>query len=247
MVAVTDESLEAVLAPLMLISRGQLQIVRLVVAIAVVCITGGVAVLLAIIFRGLITLIVSVVTLGREHQVCLPALDRLRGDISSQTGGLRLILTSVLLEDTHGIVVVVDTEVLVVVAVLSVDGLSGVTHQGLTIDHLACCIHGTILVPALQDVELQLQHVVEHPVRETTIEVHLLTIGLDKYTLLVAIGEVCIIRSALITSADVHVVVVGQGCTRHGIKPVGVVAAIRVVGLTGTDIAAVHHVEFLAE
>ena len=67
-------------------------------------------------------------------------------------------------------------------------------------------------MPALQDVELQFQHVVEHPVAHTAVEVHLLGVGIDEYTLLVAIGEVGIVRSALVTTADVHIVVVSQGC-----------------------------------
>ena len=234
-------------APLVFIGRGQLQIVALIVAVALGGITCGIAVLLSVVLRGVVTCVVTVVALGAEHQVGLPSLNRLNGDVTGQTGGLSLPLTLLLVQDTDGVVVVVDTEVLIVVTVFCIDRLCGVAHEGLAIDHAACGIHGTILVPALQDIERQLQHVVEHPVRDTGIEVHLLGVGVDEHTLLVAIGEVGIVRGALVTTADAYIMIMSEGCARHGVEPVGVVATVGIVGLAGTDVAAVHHIELLTE
>ena len=41
--------------------------------------------------------------------------------------------------------------------------------------------------------------------------------------------------------------IVGKGSAADGIEPVGVIATVGIVGLTGTDVAAVHHVETLAK
>ena len=202
---------------------------------------------LTVILRRLVALVVGIVTLGREHQICLPAADGLQSDITCQSGAFGLVFASLLVQDAYWVIIVVDTKVLVPVAILGIDGLGWIAHQGLAIHLLTGSIHRTILVPALQDVELHLQHIVEHPVAQSAIEAHLLAIGIDEHTLLVAIGKIGIVRGTLVTTADIDVMVMGKGCARYSIEPVGVVAAIGIVSLSSTDIRTIHHVEFLSE
>ena len=189
----------------------------------------------------------SIVALGREHQVGLPAADGLQSDITCQSGSFGFVFASLLVQDAYRVVIVVDTKVFIPTAVFGIDGLGWIAHQGLTIHLLTGSIHRTILVPALQDVELHLQHIVEHPMAQTTIKTHLFAIGIDEHTLLVAIGKIGIIRCALITTADIDVMVMGKGSARYSIEPVSIIAAIGIVGLARTDIGTIHHVEFLAE
>ena len=82
---------------------------------------------------------------------------------------------------------------------------------------------------------------------QTTIKTHLFAIGIDEHTLLVAIGKIGIVRGTLVTTADVDIMVMSKSCARYGIQPVGIIAAIGIVGLARTDIGTIHHVEFLAE
>ena len=212
LIAVTYKCLKAVVAPLVLIGRGNLQVISLAIAVAVCSITSGVRVLLAIVLRSIVSCIVTVIALGREHQVCLPSADRFNGYVACKTCAFSLPFTFLLFQNTDGVIVVINTKVLVIVAVLAIDWFGRVTHQSLTVYHLACCIYRAVLVPVFQDVELHLEHVVEHPVADATIEAHILTIGVNEHTLLIAIGKVCIIRSTLVATIDADIMIVSKSC-----------------------------------
>ncbi len=212
-----------------------------------VCVAGVTVKNLIVVLGGVVALVVSVVAVGREHEVRLPSLDGLDGDVASETGGLGLVLAGLLFEERDRVHVVVDAHVLVVGAILIVDRLCRVAHDGVAVDVGGCRVDRSVLVPTLDDVELELEEVIAEPVGETAGEAHLLGVGVDEHTILVAVGEACVVGGLLGAAADGDIVVVGEGGAGDGVEPVGVIALVREVGEAGADIVAIHHVEGVGE
>ena len=102
-------------------------------------------------------------------------------------------------------------------------------------------------MPPLLDVEGDLEHIVEEPVGEGRVETHVASVGIHDHTLLVTVGEVSAVGSALVSAADGHIVVVCECSAGNLLEPVGLVAEVLEVGLARPDILCGHHVKGLAE
>ena len=236
-----------VFIPRALVVRRDLKVVSLGVGIRVVCVASVAIENLVVVLRGVVALVVSVVAVGGEHEVGLPSLDRLDSDIAGETGVLGLILASLLLEESHRVHVVVDAHVLVVRAVLIIDGLSRVAHDGVAIDVGSRSIDRSVLMPTLDNVELELEDVIAEPMREAASETHLLGVGVDEDTLLVAVREAGVVGGLLGAAADGDIVVVGERGAGDGVEPVGVIALVLEVGETSADVIGIHHVKRVGE
>ena len=247
LIAVSGQSLEAMLAPLVLVGRSHFQIVSLAVGVAVIGIPRVAVDDLIVVFRCVVALIMCIGTVGAHHQIGLPSFDGLNSDVAGQSRILSLILSRMLLEKSHRVHIVVDGHILVVAAISIVYRLSGIAHDGLAIDLRTCRIHRSVLMPVFDKIESDLHLIVEEPMGQVTREVHLVAIGIDEHTLLVAVSEISAVGSRIVAATDSEVVIVRKGRTCHGIQPVSVVALILEIGLTGTYITAVHHVELVAE
>ena len=152
-----------------------------------------------------------------------------------------------LLEKSHWVHIVVDGHILVVAAISIVDRLSGIAHDGLAIDLRTCRIHRSVLMPVFDKIKGYLHLVVEEPMSQVACEVHFVAIGIDEHTLLITISKVGTVGSRIVAATDSEVVVMRKGRARDSIEPVCVIAFILEVGLTGTYVTAVHHVELIAE
>ena len=243
-IAVAHDGVEAVVVPLGIVARGQFEVLldavvrvlagRAVVALAHDRVVSGRSPVLAV-GRGLAP---------REHQVGLPALDRLHGDVAHQLREADAGIAEGLVLQLNGVVVLQLVEVLVVAAVGVIDGFRWVADDGLTIGVVGVGIR--VFLTGHEGIDIKLQNVVPHKLGVVELHLEVLVVGIADDTLLLGVAHVGRVGGVLRAATDVQVVVVLEaGLARDGVEPVCVVAEIVLGGLAVDDVMGVHEVGFL--
>ncbi len=163
LITITQQRFHAVAPPLVLIGRCKLEIVGTAIGIGVIGIARGIVHHLSIILRRVVSLVVSVVPIGRKHEVGLPSFNWLKGDIAGQSGVFGLVFAGVFVEQFHRVHIIVDGGILVPTAVLVLDWLRGIAHNSLPIDLGSGRIDGPVLMPPLLNIKRQLDQIIESP------------------------------------------------------------------------------------
>ena len=234
------------LRPVSHVFRSKLEIVRLV-RVTRLCSDTGIGTFLIDTVHGVVagvivaTAVDSLVT--REHKVCLPALDRLKSYVTRELHTLGLVLTRLFFLQRDG-VPILQKLTFVVRAVTVPDRRCRVTDDSLAIDGRS--ITDVIFILFGIDLDVDLQHVVEHPVAHVEVSAQRLVTRLLHHTLRVAVSEIAKVGCLGIATTHGDTMVMGHSCTTDSFEPIGVVALIVEVSLSGSYIRSIHEVSLFS-
>ena len=128
-----------------------------------------------------------------------------------------------------------------------IDWLCWITHNSLTVYLRCSSINWSILMPTLHDIERNFHHIIHEPVRQATIEAHIIRVCLYNHTLLITISKVSIICCTLVATTNHDIMIMCKCSACHSIKPVCVISLIIKLSKAIANISSIHHIQLFAE